>query len=139
MVLTFVWFSVSSLVRLGCPTALYSWCMRVILSAPRCVFNWYSIGALCRGRAHACDNLVGKYIFRVLYSSLFSYCLSALCIWVTVCNCSLFTVHYSLFTIVYLKRVYLVSVNCTTHGKYISPLDYHTHVPYPYTGHQSNA
>ena len=49
-------------------------------------------GALSMGRANACDNLVGRYIFRVPYSSLFSYYLSALCIWVIVCNCSLFTI-----------------------------------------------
>ena len=46
-----------------CPGALCSWCMRVVLSATRCVFNWdhilrYSF-ALCRARALACDNLVG--------------------------------------------------------------------------------
>ena len=46
-----------------CPEALYSWCMRVVLSATRCVLNLDHIlrysGALCRGRALACDNLVG--------------------------------------------------------------------------------
>jgi len=59
MVLTFEWFSVSSLVRLACPGALYSCRMHVILSATRFVFNWDQIvrysGALCSGRAHACD------------------------------------------------------------------------------------
>jgi len=46
-----------------------------------------------------CDDLVGKYL-RVLYSSLFPYCLSALCIWVTViAHCS---------HMVYLICIYLV-------------------------------
>jgi hypothetical protein len=36
-------------------------------------------GALCTGRALACDKLVGKYIFRALYSSI-SYYLIALCL-----------------------------------------------------------
>jgi len=67
MVRTFMWFSASSLVRIGCLGALYSWYMRVILSATRCVFNWDHImrypGALCMGRAIACDNLVGQIYF----------------------------------------------------------------------------
>ena len=72
-----MWYSVSSLVHLGCPGALYSWCMRVVLSATRCVLNWYHIlrysGALCRARALACDNLVVK-IFS-MYCIVHCFCI----------------------------------------------------------------
>jgi hypothetical protein len=73
-------------------------------------------GALCGVRALASDNLVGKY-FGVLYSSLFSYCISALCIWVTV------VAHRS--HIVCRRRVYLVSyvyvepMRVVIHSEYI--------------------
>jgi len=100
VVLTFVWLSVSSLVRLGCPGALYSRGLCVILSATRCVFYWDNVmrysGALCSGRAHACDNLVGKIyfpwvvpliVFLLYFSTLYlGHCLS-------------------LFTIVFIKHV----------------------------------
>jgi len=97
MVLTFVWLSVYSLVRVGCPGAFYSRCMLVMLSATRCVFNWDHVmrysGAVCRGRAHACDNLVGKIYFPCVIQCT-ALLLSFSTVYLGHCL-QLLTVHYS--------------------------------------------
>ena len=92
MVIQCVWFFVSSLVRVGCPAAPYSWCMLVFLSAIRSVLGTVICVTLLP--------YVGVRRLRVIISweNIFSVrCtvkfpdISLHCVWITVFNYSLLT------------------------------------------------